>query len=393
MTVKSGDIKSKIGQERKKVNVLFTSDALSIAGIRSLILDLVVKLDKKRFQCAVAVIKSLKGSDAFYNAELTDRNVPVKSLSLSHPQALFPIGVKRMKRIIAAIDPDVICTSLLTDCFFVVRAAASSDIPIISLFRGAADLSGLSRFKKRILLDHLEFSDGIIALSEHAKKSYPRESATPIAVLPPMIDVSRFSPTGSRSFGAKQELTIGAVMTAKDETALPMLIEIFGTIRNRLPFVKRLIIAGEGSNQASVKQVVSAFGISESVELLGPQEDIAAVYRRMDFLLSITEQESMGMAVLEAMSSRVIPIVGENCLMPDIIINGKNGFYITHKDLEGTARMLEGIFVDCVRNPAKFNKIAKAAREAVQEKFSSETVVPRYEELFLRIAMNRESAK
>ncbi len=99
------------------------------------------------------------------------------------------------------------------------------------------------------------------------------------------------------------------------------------------------------------------------------------------------------MAVLEAMSSRVIPLVGENCLMPDIISNGRNGFFISHQDLETMTQTVEGILVDCVRYPAKFNKIAKAARETVQEKFSSEAVMPRYEELFLRIAMNRETAK
>ena len=207
-----------------------------------------------------------------------------------------------------------------------------------------------------------------------------------------MIDVTRFTSPDSRSFGAKQELTIGAIVTSKDESAIPVLIKVFGTIRSRLPFVKKMVIAGDGSDYTSAKHAVKEIGFPDSVSLLGPQEDIAPIYRRMDFLLSITEQESMGMSVLEAMSSRVIPLVGQNCISAGVITNGQNGFFIDHQDVEATARKLEGIFVDCVRNPAKFNKMAKAARELIQEKYSSEAILPLYEELFLRLA-NRPEAE
>jgi len=79
--------------------------------------------------------------------------------------------------------------------------------------------------------------------------------------------------------------------------------------------------------------------------------------------------------------------------MSGIINQGDNGFYFMSKDRESIIQMLDGIFVDCVRYPAKFNRIAKTARETVQGRFDGSKIVRRYEDLFLRIAMNRETEK
>ena len=49
MAIKAGDTARINEEDKKKVKILFTSDSLSIAGIRSLILDLIVKLDSRKF--------------------------------------------------------------------------------------------------------------------------------------------------------------------------------------------------------------------------------------------------------------------------------------------------------------------------------------------------------
>ncbi len=378
---------------RKKVKIAFTTGSLAIGGAERWILKLVQKLDRRKFECCVIAIKPLQPPDDALLGEFRENNIPVFGLNLRHYKLLFPLGTMRMKRLLSKIKPDVIQTVLLIDRFFAVRAAAALNIPVVSSFRGTEALAGLPKFKRRIYLEHLECSDEIFAVSEHTRDSLPEEIRKSVSVIHNFVDTKHFSPSGPRSFGEKQEFILGTVSRLEKVKNIPALVELFAAVRSRLPFVKKLIIVGDGSERPAIERLISDKGLSEAVVLAGRQNDVRPWYDRMDFFISTSRSEGMPNTMLEAMASSVIPIITRVGGVPEAISEGENGFFLDPDDMTANIQKLEGIFADCVKTPSKFNNIARAARKTIVSKFIPDVIVPQYEEIFLRLAESRESAE
>jgi glycosyltransferase involved in cell wall biosynthesis len=70
----------------------------------------------------------------------------------------------------------------------------------------------------------------------------------------------------------------------------------------------RLQIAGSGAQRTSLVGLAAELGISDSVDFLGFQTDVDALYRRASIFLAPTPREGLGLSVIEAMS-HALPIV------------------------------------------------------------------------------------
>ncbi len=393
MNNKSQDLAEIQRTRDRKLRLLFTIGSLAEGGAERWVLNLITKLDRDEFECAVVVVKPLLSPcDSLLNA-FKGIQVPVYTLDLKHYQLLFPLGTMRMKKVFRKFKPDLVQTNLLVDRFYAVRAAASLNVPLVSTFHGETQLANLSKFKRRIYLEHLEFSDAIVAVSNHARRSLPEDFRESVIVIEPFVDVKHFAPTRQRSFSGKQELTLGTVSTLTPKKNIPQLVHLFAEVTGRLPFVKKLIIIGEGPERPAIEDAISCLGLSGAVDLVGYQEDIGPWHSRMDFYVSTSLGEGLPQAMLEAMSSSVIPIVNNVGGVPEALSEGRNGFLLDPANHEANVQKLEQIFVDCVRDPSKYTAMAKAARRTVIEKFSSEIIVPRYRKLFIEIAQEREGSE
>ena len=73
----------------------------------------------------------------------------------------------------------------------------------------------------------------------------------------------------------------------------------------------RLLLAGDGPERARLERTAQACGFGDRVSFLGHQEDVRAVYRRLDIFALSSSTEQMPLSVLEAMASG-LPIVSSD---------------------------------------------------------------------------------
>ena len=72
---------------------------------------------------------------------------------------------------------------------------------------------------------------------------------------------------------------------------------------------------------------IKGTSIENDVLFLGKQESLSELYAIADLMLLLSEKESFGLVLLEAMACGV-PCIGTNVGgIPEVITNGENGLY------------------------------------------------------------------
>ncbi len=168
--------------------------------------------------------------------------------------------------------------------------------------------------------------------------------------------------------------TVGRVHAGKGPIYLIEAIERL--TRQGLP-VKGLIV-GDGPELESLRQLVIARNLTDSVILPGFCQEVGPYYSAMDIFVVPSLKESMPLTALEAMAMRR-PIIASNVGgLPDVIKDGQNGLLVPPADSEALAAAIEKLMAD--RNLSE--KLAGCGRETVVQKFSAEAMTRQLENVF-----------
>jgi len=108
---------------------------------------------------------------------------------------------------------------------------------------------------------------------------------------------------------------------------------------------------------------------------------VEEVFAASDLFVLPSENESFGLAALEAMSSGV-PVIGTTAEgLPELIRFGETGFLVPVGDVEGMARRAIEVLSDAKLQAA----MSAAARKLAVEKYDASCVVPLYEKFYEKV--------
>ncbi|WP_313698385.1 glycosyltransferase [Achromobacter sp.] len=107
-----------------------------------------------------------------------------------------------------------------------------------------------------------------------------------------------------------------------------------------------LVLAGEGSQLANLKQMSVALGCESRVHFLGRRNDINNVLSGSDIFALATEFEALGTSFIEA-SACGLPVVGTNVGgVPEVIKHGETGLLVPFGDVSALADSLGRLIGD-----------------------------------------------
>ena len=128
----------------------------------------------------------------------------------------------------------------------------------------------------------------------------------------------------------------------------------------------QLLVIGDGEHRGDLMQLTQQLGIDKSSHFPGfvsPIEDLPDFYRLATVFITASEIETQGLVLLEALASG-LPVVAANATcIPELVIDGKDGFLVNPRDVDGMADALNKI----ICNSALKLKMGKAGRVIVQE--------------------------
>lgn len=164
-------------------------------------------------------------------------------------------------------------------------------------------------------------------------------------VIPNIIDLSRFTPAPSRSFGDAPHMVV--TRNLEPIYDMPTAIRTFARIRPVFPKA-RLTVAGSGPELLRLELMVAELGLQNSVRFTGriDNADIPALYASADCLLNPSTVDNMPISILEAFASGV-PVVSTNAGgIPDMVEHGVSGLLVPIGDHEAMARELLRVLQD-----------------------------------------------
>jgi len=156
-------------------------------------------------------------------------------------------------------------------------------------------------------------------------------------------------------------------------------IQSFYRIQKKV--ASKLLLVGDGPEISVVCKMVRELGITDKVLFLGKQENVEDLLSISDLKLLLSEKESFGLVLLEAMACGV-PSVGTNIGgIPEVIEHGVTGFLSEVGDVENIADQAISILID----PDLHKRFSENSIQRVKDRFSSRYIVEQYENLYLKL--------
>ncbi|RMG61578.1 MAG: glycosyltransferase, partial [Calditrichaeota bacterium] len=143
----------------------------------------------------------------------------------------------------------------------------------------------------------------------------------------------------------------------------------------------RLILIGDGPERPRAEALARELGIADRVTFLGKQEDVYPLLAIGDVFLMPSEQESFGLAALEAMACGVPCVTSDAGGLAEIMVEGKTGFIARVGDVETMARRA----VEILASPGRRQQMGRQAREHAYRNFHESKIVPQYLELYRQV--------
>lgn len=143
----------------------------------------------------------------------------------------------------------------------------------------------------------------------------------------------------------------------------------------------KLLLVGDGPEMTVVFKLVHDLGIEDQVLFLGKQDNLAELYSISDVILLLSEKESFGLVLLEAMACEV-PAIGTNIGgIPEVIIDGETGYLCEVGDVETAALKA----VQLLSDDELHQRIAKAAYKRMNDTFCSQLITAQYEAIYQQL--------
>ena len=150
----------------------------------------------------------------------------------------------------------------------------------------------------------------------------------------------------------------------------------------------RLVMVGDGSERTNVEHRARTLGLYDQCVFVGKQPNIVDYLSASDVLLLPSEQESFGLAALEAMACEVPVIASGVGGIPEVVTDGETGFLSevgnVTKMAEDAARLLT--------DPNLRREMGKRARESAVNRYRTDIVIPRYTEFYERVLKKTRGA-
>ncbi len=222
-------------------------------------------------------------------------------------------------------------------------------------------------------------SDGITAVSKYLADETTEvfRIDKEIRVVHNFFDEKRFKPTTSecsrKEFVSEDEFLIMHISNFRPVKRTLDVIDIFDKIASEVP--ARLVLIGEGPDTILARRQVTKKGLTDRVVFLGNQSRVEAVLPCADLFLIPSEEESFGLAALEALACGV-PVIGTSGTgLVEVVDDFKNGFLLPVGDTTSMARAS----VSLLKNATRLAEFKKTAAETSARRFGAEKVVTEYE--------------
>ncbi len=252
-------------------------------------------------------------------------------------------------------------------------------IPVIVTLHGTdITLVGENPAFKPVVEFAINKSDGVTAVSNFLKEKTLSQFQidNDIRVIYNFVDFERFRKIDKDHFkkaiAPEGEPILTHISNFRKVKRVEDVIRVFQKVYEKIPC--KLMLIGDGPERRHAEDLCRQIGLCHEVRFLGKQDAVEELLAISDLFLIPSENESFGLAALEAMACEV-PVLSSNAGgLPEVNIHGETGYISEIGDVEDMAAHAISILSD-KEELKKFRR--NALRQA--ERFDIQHILPEYE--------------
>ena len=259
-------------------------------------------------------------------------------------------------------------------------------LPVITTLHGTdITLVGADRSYLPITRYGIVQSDGVTAISHYLKEATKEIfQFDEITVIPNFVcqtDYQRHPIASLRaSLSPEGEPLLAHVSNFRPVKRPVDCVEILARVLKK-GIKTRLVMVGDGSERTNAEHRARCLGIHEQCSFVGKQPRIVDYLSASDVLLLPSEQESFGLAALEAMACEVPVIASRVGGIPEVVTDGETGFLSEVGDVEKMAEDASRLLA----NENLRSEMGRRARESAISRYRTDVVIPLYIDFYQRV--------
>ena len=371
----------------RRLRLAYVITGLELGGGGAVVLTIARALDFSRFSLDVFCI--LEGGVLEDELRSLGCGVTVLPRAWDYRRRLLPYSPTKTWQLASMLrrgQYDVVHTHLFPADAIGRVAGRLAGIPVM-----VKSLHNMGRWKtpRQVLTDRVlgRWTDKVICCSD-----FQREVATAQERIPPGLAVTihhgarleRFDTRIDRAAAlsalglSPERLTIGTVGRAIPEKGHACLVDAVPAILEQHPNVQFLIV-GEGGQRAALERQVAGAPYRDRICFAGARADVPEMLSLMDVFVFPSLSEGFGIAVIEAMTSR-LPVIASNIRpLSDIVVAGETGLLVEPGDSGALAAAVNRLAGDAGLR----RKLGEAGRARVERRYTDRHMVRAHEELYV----------
>src|SRR5690625_922564 len=267
------------------------------------------------------------------------------------------------------------------------RDIANKDVKIVTTLHGTdITVLGYDKIFKKMIAFGIEQSDAVTAVSNDlvTRTINDLKVTKQIDVIYNFINEKEYYKRNRNYLKqhyniAPDEKVLIHISNFRKVKRIPDIVHTFKRVKEQVK--AKLLLVGDGPEFQTILELDNELQLDRDVIFLGRQKKISDLLSIADLMLLMSEQESFGLVILEAMACEV-PAIGTNIGgIPEVIEHGKTGYLFSVGDIEQAANYT----VSLLQNESKLQQFSAAALRRAQQIFHSQSIVKQYMNVYERL--------
>lgn len=235
------------------------------------------------------------------------------------------------------------------------------------------------RWAKRLAFKH---SDEVCVNSQATKKQCQGIYNRDYQVIPMGIHLESFPAKKAKSKKHNKKLNILYVGRFSKIKGVDTLLDAARQLKSRQTAF-HITLVGDGELDESYRQYVKDHGLQKFITFAGwvDYEKLHKYYDAADVFVGPSLSEAQGLVFVEALATGTPVVATRVGGIPDVVVDGKNGYLIEPGDSSG----LKDVLSDLIDHPSRLEVMRKEARLGVLEKFDWPVVASQYSKVLTEV--------
>lgn len=238
--------------------------------------------------------------------------------------------------------------------------------------------------------------DAHVAVSQSTAEfmlKHKEVSGARLHVVPNGIDLSRFTPSPAARAHVRAELgipaeawVVGAVGRLTQVKNHALLLRAAARV---LSGEDRLLLVGDGPEAGPLRALADELRLGERVVFAGERHDVPALLAAFDVFVMSSSTEGLPLSILEAMAAALPVVATAVGGVPGVVDDGETGLLVPSGCVDSLATQLASLRDD----RARAESMGRRGRALALARYSAETMMARYMDLYDVLLARREPAQ